>query len=58
MVAPMYCVTIDDARWLRLGVFTTAQAARAAADAYLAQATRLRPPTTGVERVYVSRRPR
>lgn len=58
MVTPMYCLTINDARWLRLGVFTTAQAARDALAEYLARAPQLKPQASGVERIYVSRRPR
>jgi hypothetical protein len=54
----MYCVVIDDARWLRLGVFSTAQAARDACAEYVAGRTFMRPVKTDIERVYVSRRPR
>jgi hypothetical protein len=57
-ISPMYCITIGNARWLRLGVFTTVKEARRVADEYHQQHPWLRADSIGVERVYLTQRPR
>ena len=56
MLTPRYCVVVDGARWLHLGVFSPAAAATARLDSFRASSPLLRDAKCATEPVWVSRR--
>jgi hypothetical protein len=57
-LTPRYCVVVDGARWLHLGVFTTAAAAEERIKSFRASSPLLRDAKCTTEAVWVSRRPK
>lgn len=56
LLVPRYCVVVAGARWLHLGVFSTAAAADARIESFRASSPLLRDAQCSVEPVWVSRR--
>lgn len=57
-LAPRYCVVVDGTRWLHLGVFSTAAAAKARIESFRASSPLLHNAKCTTEPVWVSRRPK
>jgi hypothetical protein len=56
LLTPRHCVVVDGARWLHLGVFSTAARANARIDSFRASSALLRDAKCATEPVWVSRR--